>query len=76
MNTSGSPAAPPPPVSDPDPSALACSGDLVGPCAVCRRKTQRYGRGGNPLCHWCAAPVLARWGPNVRHAGTGAQGTP
>lgn len=25
-------------------------GDRVGLCAACHRKTQRYGRGGSPLC--------------------------
>jgi hypothetical protein len=42
---------PPPPVTEPDPSALTCPGDQVGPCATCQRKTQKYGRGGCPLCH-------------------------
>ncbi len=40
---------PPPPVSEPDPSALVCSGDRVGLCAGCQRKTHRYGSGGEPL---------------------------
>ncbi|MDG5807908.1 hypothetical protein P9869_35730 [Streptomyces ossamyceticus] len=61
-----------PPLSEPDPSALVCSGDLVGACAACQRKTHRYGRGGFPLCRWCAAPVQARWGSNVRHVSSRA----
>ncbi|MFJ7072124.1 hypothetical protein [Streptomyces sp. NPDC098781] len=59
----------PPPVTEPDPSALVCGGDRVGPCAVCHRKTHRYGRGGAPLCHWCMARAQAEWGPNVRYVG-------
>ncbi|MFD3843022.1 hypothetical protein ACFWWC_43420 [Streptomyces sp. NPDC058642] len=39
----------PPPLSEPDPSALVCSGDRVGLCAGCQRKTHRYGSGGEPL---------------------------
>jgi hypothetical protein len=61
---------PVPPVTDPDPSAHTCSGDLVGPCAKCQRKTHKYGRGGCPLCQWCMAPVMAKWGPGVRYATT------
>ncbi|MEU1867821.1 hypothetical protein [Streptomyces gardneri] len=30
-----------------------CPSGLVGPCAVCRMPTQRYGIGGNPLCPQC-----------------------
>ncbi|MDC0771732.1 hypothetical protein [Streptomyces sp. HD] len=41
---------PPPPLSEPDPSALICPGDQVGLCAGCQRKTHRYGSGGSPLC--------------------------
>jgi hypothetical protein len=40
---------PTPPVTEPDPSALTCPGDQVGPCATCQRKTHKYGRGGSPL---------------------------
>ncbi|MFI9772715.1 DUF6233 domain-containing protein [Streptomyces sp. NPDC052415] len=40
---------PPPPISEPDPSALTCPGDRVGLCAACQRKTHRYGTGGSPL---------------------------
>ncbi|MEU5583000.1 hypothetical protein ABZ791_35995 [Streptomyces huasconensis] len=61
-----------PAVSEPDPSALACPGEQVGPCAMCRRKTHKYGRGGAPLCQWCAAPVREQWGPNVRFVSTRA----
>lgn len=61
---------PVPPVSEPDPSALTCPGDQVGPCATCRRKTQRYGRGGGPLCEWCFRSALEQWGLNVRHSST------
>ncbi|MFF2778521.1 hypothetical protein ACFVU3_26825 [Streptomyces sp. NPDC058052] len=30
-----------------------CPADLVGPCAVCRMPTHRYGIGGSPLCPLC-----------------------
>ncbi|RSN90113.1 hypothetical protein DMH26_28565 [Streptomyces sp. WAC 05379] len=59
--------ASPPSISEPDPSALTCPGDQVGHCAGCQRKTHRYGRGGCPLCQWCLAPVMEKWGPNVRY---------
>ncbi|GGW77866.1 hypothetical protein [Streptomyces galilaeus] len=42
-------STPPPPVNEPDPSALVCLGSQVGPCAKCQRKTHKYGRGGSPL---------------------------
>ncbi|MET9579603.1 MULTISPECIES: DUF6207 family protein [Streptomyces] len=29
-----------PPVTEPDPSALICSGDLVGPCSGCQRTVE------------------------------------
>jgi len=61
---------PPPPISEPDPSALVCPGDKVGPCAICQRKTHKYGSGGSPLCQWCMAPVQQQWGPGVRHTST------
>lgn len=57
---------PPPRITEPDPSALSCSGDQVGPCCACHRKTHRYGRGGTPLCQWCMAAAKEKWGPNVR----------
>ncbi|MET9150898.1 hypothetical protein ABZX82_06435 [Streptomyces griseoflavus] len=57
---------PPPPITEPDPSALTCPGDKIGPCAVCRRKTRRYGLGGNPLCGWCVTAARDKWGPGVR----------
>ncbi|MET9734489.1 hypothetical protein ABZZ79_28785 [Streptomyces sp. NPDC006458] len=60
----------PPPVNEPDPSALTCPGDQVGPCAACQRKTHKYGRGGTPLCQWCMEPALAKWGPNARYVST------
>lgn len=60
----------PPPISEPDPSALVCPGDRVGLCAGCQRKTHRYSSGGSPLCQWCAEPVMAAWGPTVRHTST------
>ncbi|TQJ38011.1 hypothetical protein [Streptomyces sp. SLBN-115] len=63
---------PPPPIADPDPSAFVCLGSQVGPCATCQRKTHKYGHGGSPLCQWCMAPVLERWGPTVRHTSTRA----
>ncbi|MFC8350940.1 hypothetical protein [Streptomyces sp. NPDC057280] len=60
----------PPPISEPDPSALVCSGSDVGSCAGCQRKTHRFGNGGFPLCQWCAEPVMAAWSSNVRHTNT------
>ncbi|MET9078607.1 hypothetical protein ABZX95_42275 [Streptomyces sp. NPDC004232] len=61
---------PVPPVAEPDPSALVCPGNLVGPCATCQRKTHKYGHGGAPLCQWCAAPVMEGWGRHVRFTST------
>nr|WP_079082839.1 hypothetical protein [Streptomyces antibioticus] len=63
-------STPPPPASEPDPSALTCRGDQVGLCAACQRKTHRYGSGGSPLCRWCMAPVQEKWGPAVRYTST------
>ncbi|WP_395575778.1 hypothetical protein [Streptomyces sp. BK79] len=63
----------PPPVSEPEPSALACPGDKVGPCAGCQRNTHKYGTGGLPLCQWCLAPAMQRWGPAVRFVSTRVQ---
>ncbi|MFD9466693.1 hypothetical protein [Streptomyces sp. NPDC060027] len=60
----------PPPISEPDPSALVCPGDKVGPCGNCQRKTHKYGHGGSPLCRWCMAPVREGWGPAVRFKNT------
>ncbi|MCX5261638.1 hypothetical protein OOK27_47135 [Streptomyces canus] len=40
----------PPPLSEPDPSALICPGDRVGHCAGCQRETHRHGSDGSPLC--------------------------
>ncbi|OQR61692.1 hypothetical protein B6E66_23310 [Streptomyces maremycinicus] len=62
--------APPPPVSDPDPSTFVCLSSQVGPCASCQRNTWKYGPGGSPLCQWCLAPVLESWGPTARHTST------
>lgn len=59
-----------PPISEPDPSARVCPGDKVGLCAMCQRKTHKYGDGGFPLCQWCAVPVMAKWGPAVRFVNT------
>ncbi|MFJ4585060.1 hypothetical protein [Streptomyces echinatus] len=61
-----------PPIAEPDPSALTCAGDQVGLCAGCQRRTHRYGRGGFPLCQWCAEPVKAKWGAAVRFLSTRA----
>ncbi|KOU77131.1 hypothetical protein ADK57_03340 [Streptomyces sp. MMG1533] len=61
---------PAPPISDPDPSALACPGSLIGPCSGCQRPTHKYGSGGSPLCQWCMAPVMEKWGPGVRFVST------
>ncbi|WP_181803115.1 hypothetical protein [Streptomyces shenzhenensis] len=63
---------PPPPLTEPDPSALKAPG-LTGPCAGCQRPTQRYGSGGCPLCQWCMAPVLERYGNGVRYVSTRLQ---
>jgi hypothetical protein len=52
---------PPPPVTEPDPSALTCPGDQVGPCATCQRKTHKY-----------MAPAMEKWGPGVRYINTRA----
>ncbi|MFF2847620.1 hypothetical protein ACFVT5_15055 [Streptomyces sp. NPDC058001] len=60
----------PPPVSEPDPSALTCPGDRVGLCAGCQPKTYRYGTGGCPLCQWCMASAQEKWGPAVRYLST------
>jgi hypothetical protein len=62
--------APPPPITEPDPSAMTCPDDKVGSCAVCQRKTYRYGLGGSSLCQWCVAPVKEKWGQNVRYIST------
>jgi hypothetical protein len=61
----------PAPITEPDPSALVCSGNQVGPCATCQRKTHKYGSGGSPLCQWCMAAVTAKGAP-VRHTSTHA----
>ncbi|MCG0068174.1 hypothetical protein L0F81_33755 [Streptomyces tricolor] len=63
-------ATTPSPVTEPDPSALVCPGEHVGPCATCQRKTHKYGRGGLPLCGWCFGRARERWGTGVRFAGT------
>ncbi|MFE0508586.1 hypothetical protein [Streptomyces sp. NPDC058964] len=64
------PKTPAPPLAEPDPSALTCPGDLVGPCAACQRKTHKYGRGGSPLCQWCMTAAMERWGTTVRYTST------
>ncbi|GLX54456.1 hypothetical protein Shyhy01_74050 [Streptomyces hygroscopicus subsp. hygroscopicus] len=58
--------SPPPPVTEPDPSAARAPG-MVGPCAGCQRPTHKYGAGGRPLCQWCMDPVVARYGSTVRY---------
>ncbi|NNN34421.1 hypothetical protein HLK59_29490 [Streptomyces sp. S3(2020)] len=63
----------PPPVSEPDPSALVYSGNHVGLCAGCQRKTHRYGNGGSPLCSWCMADAKAQWDARVRYTNTRPQ---
>lgn len=60
---------PPPPVTEPDPSAQRAPG-LAGPCAGCQRQTHRYGHGGLPLCQWCMASALEKYGPGVRFVNT------
>ncbi|OUC79117.1 hypothetical protein CA983_43485 [Streptomyces swartbergensis] len=37
-----------------------------------QRKTHKYGRGGCPLCQWCMAPAMEKWGPGVRYISTRA----
>lgn len=36
----------PPPITEPDPSALTCPGDRVGLCAGSQRKTHKYSNAG------------------------------
>ncbi|PWI06566.1 hypothetical protein DIZ27_32930 [Streptomyces sp. NWU339] len=55
-----------PPVSEDDPSVATCSGEQVGMCATCQRRTHRYGRGGNPLCSYCRADLQQKWGTSVK----------
>ncbi|MEU3795944.1 hypothetical protein AB0F07_40265 [Streptomyces fructofermentans] len=62
-------SAPPPPLSEPDPSTFTCSTSQVGPCSGCHRHTHKYGHGGLPLCHWCMATAQANWGNTVRFTG-------
>ncbi len=58
-----------PPVTEPDVSARTCPGDQVGPCARCRRPTHKYGMGArSPLCDYCDADAVARWGGNAKRA--------
>lgn len=64
------PVTPPPPISEPDPSALVCPGDRVGQCASCQRKTHRFGSGGEPLCQWCMATAKGQWDSRVRYTNT------
>ncbi|MER6186903.1 hypothetical protein [Streptomyces sp. NPDC001652] len=61
---------PPPPTSEPDPSALVCSRDRVGQCAGCHRRTHRYGSGGEPLCQWCMATAKEQWDARVHYTST------
>ncbi|MCX5008571.1 hypothetical protein OHB05_39155 [Streptomyces sp. NBC_00638] len=56
-------SAPPPPVSEPDPSTFSCPGSLG---SGCQRRTHKYGNGGMPLCQWRLAPVQENWGSTVR----------
>jgi hypothetical protein len=66
------PGMPPaPPITEPDPSALICPGDKVGPCTGCQRKAHRYGSGGSP--QWCMETVKSGWGPSVRFVSTRPQ---
>lgn len=60
-----------PPIDVDDPSVALCSGEQVGRCATCHRRTHRYGHGGNPLCSYCFAEQSARWGAGVKHVGRG-----
>jgi hypothetical protein len=50
-----------PPLNVPDESARLCSCDQRGPCATCRRTTQRYGPGGGPLCDCCPSEAKQKW---------------
>ncbi|MBK3625402.1 hypothetical protein JHN59_11180 [Streptomyces sp. MBT49] len=63
---------PPPPITEPDPSAPTCLGSQADPCAACRRTTHKYGHGGMPPCPWCAAPVLHGWAPTAGFTSTRA----
>jgi hypothetical protein len=59
--------APVPPPTEPDASARICPGDQIGPCAACRRPTHKYGRGArSPLCEYCDAKAVERWGRKLR----------
>ncbi|MFE5894969.1 hypothetical protein ACFQ6E_39475 [Streptomyces sp. NPDC056462] len=58
------------PVSEPDPSALIYIGDQAGLCAVCHRKTHRYGHGGCPLCQLVPRTGAGALGPSVRYVNT------
>ncbi|GGU03014.1 hypothetical protein GCM10010256_73870 [Streptomyces coeruleorubidus] len=58
-------------VSEPDPSALTCPGAQVGRAPhASARPTSEYGLGGCPLCQWCMAPAMEKWGPGVRYINT------
>jgi hypothetical protein len=61
---------PPPPLTEPGPSALTCPGDRVGLCSGCQRKTHTYGSDGSPLRQWCMATVQSGWGTVVRYIST------
>jgi hypothetical protein len=46
---------------------LICPGDQIGPCAACHRPTHKYGRGArSPLCEYCDAKAVERWGRKLR----------
>ncbi|MFJ8547147.1 hypothetical protein ACIRFH_35305 [Streptomyces sp. NPDC093586] len=46
---------------------LICLGDQIGPCAACHRPTHKYGRGArSPLCEYCDAKAVERWGRTLR----------
>jgi hypothetical protein len=60
---------PVPPVTEPDASARLCRGDQLGPCARCHRTTHKYGPGArSPLCDYCDAEAVERWGRPLRAA--------
>jgi hypothetical protein len=64
-NHDGRPCTAPP--TEPDASARICPGDQIGPCAACHRPTHKYGRGArSPLCEYCDAKAVERWGRKLR----------
>lgn len=60
---------PVPPLTEPDKSAQFCPPSLIGPCSTCQRPTHKYGTGAlSPLCEYCDAKAMAKWGKPLRAA--------